>query len=110
MIAYQKAFNLAKEVYLITEKFPKEERFGIVQQIQRAAVSVVSNIAEGAARNSGREKLQFFIIARGSLVELETQLQLSLELKFFQETYIFDRIGDVSRLLYGLIRNRRERL
>lgn len=108
LIVWQKAFELAKEVYLLTEKFPKSEQFGIVQQIHRAAVSVVSNLAEGAARNSSKEKIQFFLTARGSLAEMETQLLLSQELNFFTGSSIFKKIEEVSRLLNGLIQSRRK--
>jgi four helix bundle protein len=72
--------RLAKAVYLLTEKFPNQERFGMVSQMRRAAVSVPSNIAEGQARHGTREFLQFLSHASGSLAELETQLLLSIEL------------------------------
>lgn len=110
LIVWQKAFELTKEVYLLTEKFPKSEQFGIIQQIRRAAVSVVSNITEGAARSSSKEKIQFFLTARGSLAEMETQLLLSQELNFFTGNSIFEKIDEVSRLLNGLIQSRRKTL
>ncbi|MCS7152153.1 MAG: four helix bundle protein [Endomicrobia bacterium] len=108
LLAWQKAFNLAKKVYQITEKFPKEEMFTLTQQIRRSSVSVVSNIAEGASRVSGREKIQFFVTSRGSLVELETQLLLAKELGYFNDTEIFDEIQYIGKLLNCLIQNRRK--
>lgn len=74
--------TLAKDVYALTTKFPTEERFSLVSQMRRAAVSVPSNIAEGQARQGTREFLQFSSHASGSLAELETQLLLSVEMKY----------------------------
>lgn len=74
---------LAKEVYLITSKFPKDEKFGLVSQINRCSVSVPSNIAEGSSRSSKKEFSHFIKIALGSLFELETQLILSNEVGFY---------------------------
>ncbi|PJC75307.1 MAG: hypothetical protein CO012_03670 [Syntrophobacterales bacterium CG_4_8_14_3_um_filter_49_14] len=72
--AWQEAMELVKEIYRVTRDFPKEEIYGLVSQMRRAAVSIPSNISEGAARGGDREFIQFLIIARGSLSELETQL------------------------------------
>jgi len=92
--------ELVKTVYKVTQGFPKEEIFGLTSQMRRAAVSIPSNLAEGAARNSQKEFIQFLGIAKGSLSELETQLLISAELGYLpQEHQIFDR---VSRLLAGL--------
>lgn len=77
------AMALAKEVYLLTSKFPKEEKFGLVSQINRCSVSVPSNIAEGSSRSSKKEFAHFIKIALGSLFELETQLILSNEVGFY---------------------------
>lgn len=85
------ARELAKEVYRITTTFPKEEMYGIVNQMRRSAVSISSNIAEGFGRNSKTDSIRFFIIARGSLFELETQLYISLDLNFISKE-IFDTI------------------
>lgn len=74
LIVWQHAINLAASVYQITESFPSKETYGLVSQINRSAVSVASNIAEGAGRNSFKEFDQFLGIALGSLYELETQL------------------------------------
>ncbi|MFA6450845.1 MAG: four helix bundle protein [bacterium] len=80
LIAYQKSYHLCLDVYKITKTFPKEEMYGIVSQMRRAAVSIPSNIAEGYARKNRTEYIQFLRIACGSLAELETQLSLSKDL------------------------------
>jgi len=77
LVAWQEAMKLVEMVYRETACFPKEEIYGLVSQIRRAAVSVPSNIAEGAGRNYSKELLQFIGIASGSLAELETQLELA---------------------------------
>ena len=83
---WQEARNLSKEVYSITAKFPREEQYGLINQMRRSAISVPSNIAEGCGRNHSKDSVQFFHIARGSLYELETQLYLSFDLNFLEET------------------------
>ena len=80
--AWQEAMELVKEIYRVTRDFPKEEMYGLVGQMRRAAVSIPSNISEGAARGGDREFIQFLIIARGSLSELETQLLISYDLGY----------------------------
>ena len=82
LIAWQKAFSLVAEVYRQTETFPKSETYGLTSQIRRAAVSVVSNIAEGQGHNSSGEFQQFLGHAKGSLAELETQILLADELGY----------------------------
>jgi four helix bundle protein len=74
---WQASIDLAKEVYETTKTYPKEEAFGLVSQMRRCAVSIPSNIAEGAARNGRKEFLQFLHIALGSLSELDTQIEIS---------------------------------
>lgn len=85
LLVWQKAMALAKEIYRLTARFPADERFGLVSQMRRAAISVPSNIAEGQARHSTREFLQFLSHAGGSLAEVETQLLLSIELGHCKE-------------------------
>ena len=94
LLAWQKSLTLAKKVYQVTGNFPTEERFGLVNQMRRCAVSIPSNIAEGYGRGSDKELLRFLYVALGSSNELETQLILSLELSFMKE--------EDSRLLQGL--------
>lgn len=79
---WQKAMDLVIEIYNLTKLFPDSEKFGLVSQLNRSAVSIPSNIAEGAGRNSPKEFYQFSGIANGSLAELETQLEISNRLKF----------------------------
>ena len=108
---WRRALSLAKSVYEVTCLFPKEETYGLVAQMRRAAVSVPSNLAEGAARTSKREFLQFISVAQGSLSELDTQLELSMMLGFIEEEdgrALQDEIQIVSRLLYGLARSVKE--
>jgi four helix bundle protein len=76
--AWKSAMALVKDVYVLTREFPKEEIYGLVSQMRRAAVSVPSNLAEGAARNGAKEFIQFLGVAKGSLSELETQLLIPL--------------------------------
>jgi four helix bundle protein len=82
LLIWQKGMLLAKGVYGLTASFPADERFGLVSQMRRAAISVPSNIAEGQARHGTREFLQFLSHASGSLAELETQLPLSIDLAY----------------------------
>ena len=83
---WQKAMALAKQVYKMTQAFPSEEKFGIISQMRRAAVSMPSNIAEGQARNTTGEFVQFISHAEGSLAELDTQFRLSVALGFCRES------------------------
>ena len=77
LIVWQKSMDLAKQVYDISRKLPSEERYGLASQMQRCAVSIPSNIAEGNKRNTARDYVQFLRIASGSAAELETQLLLA---------------------------------
>ncbi len=82
LTVYQKSIELVSYIYLKTEKYPKEEKFGLVSQMRRSAISISSNIAEGASRKSEKERKRFYEIARSSLVELDTQVEISLNLKY----------------------------
>ncbi len=110
--AWQQAMTLAEATYHMTEGFPRGERFGLIAQMRRAATSVPTNIAEGCARQSVRETLQFYFVARGSLSELDTLAELSYRVRFCTAE-VYERlhrhiIGDVSSLLQGLIRHNRK--
>ena len=103
LIAWQAAMDLAEIIYQQTSTFPKDEKFGLTIQIRRAAVSVPSNIAEGAARNSSREFFQFLGVAMGSLAELESQLELAIRLKYLPEnTEALTHARRVGRLVNAL--------
>lgn len=82
LIAWQEAMRLVEAVYRDTERFPSKERFGLTVQVTRSAISIPSNLAEGAARNSRRELLQFVGFSCGSLAELQTQLELAVRLGY----------------------------
>jgi four helix bundle protein len=101
--AWKFAMQLVKAVYELTARFPVEERYGLAQQMRRAAVSIPSNIAEGAGRNGAKEYLHFIGIARGSLAELETQLQLAVMLEFMLPDHpVFDLSDRTGKLMTGL--------
>ena len=102
--AWQHAIALVKVIYRLTAAFPDSERFGLTAQMRRAAVSVPSNIAEGAARTTTREFLHFLGIASGSLSELDTQITLAKNLNFPGATATTEQhLDQTSRLLSGLI-------
>jgi len=82
LLIWQRGMALAKSVYRLSARFPEDERYGLISQVRRAAVSVPSNIAEGQARHTAKEFLQFLWHAQGSLAEVETQLLLSVDLGF----------------------------
>lgn len=104
---WQKAFDLSLTIYNATRSFPKEETFGLTSQLRRAAVSVVSNIAEGKGRNSDKDLLRFLANARGSLFELETQISLSERLGYIgrpESAELLAQISETGKLINGLIR------
>ena len=82
---YKISLELVKEVYRVTKSYPKEEQFVLVTQLRRAAVSVCSNLAEGAARKSAKEKMRFYEMSRSSLVEIDTQFEISLILDYLKK-------------------------
>ena len=96
--------NLVKEIYIITQNLPAEEKFGLISQVRRCAVSIPSNIAEGAGRNNVKEFIQFLGIASGSAYELETQLILLFELNFKQEieiTPLTNELAEIQKMIYS---------
>ena len=108
--AWQKSYELVLAIYRFTALFPVEERFGLTQQLRRAAVSVPSNIAEGWGRQSRPDFLRFLQIARGSVYEVRTQLKLSIDLGYATQIESpLGLVGDVDRLLNALIRSLREK-
>ena len=82
LVLWQKAMDLVELVYKVTKRFPKEETYGLTDQLRRAAVSIPSNIAEGQERKTAGEFKRFLLIAQGSRAEIETQLQIALRLKY----------------------------
>ena len=108
LLAWQRAIQLVKAVYELTASLPASEQFGLSAQMRRGAISIPSNIAEGAGRNSSKEFLHFLGIARGSLSELETQVVIARELGYVAETDSIEKqIDDVFGLLGGLINSLR---
>ena len=105
LLVWQNGIELVKQVYVLTQQFPSEEKFGLVSQMRRAAVSVPSNIAEGQARKSTAEFTQFLSITQGSLAELETQLIVSIELGFCSQggaADLFTAIHRLQKMLHSL--------
>ena len=101
--AWKEAMALVRTVYEATRGFPPEETYGLAIQLKRAAVSIPSNVAEGAGRDGHREFLRFLSIARGSLSELETQLLIAADLGYLPaEHAAFELLDRVSRLITGL--------
>ena len=105
---WREGIELVVKVYEIVQKFPNEERYGLVDQIKRSAISIPSNIAEGAARNSKKEFLQFLHISLGSVSELETQLIIANRLGFLDNEEIFSLIEKERSKLLGLIKYLRD--
>ena len=108
LLVWQKAMDLVEDVYKLTETMPKTEQYGLTGQIRRSAVSIPSNIAEGAARNHDKEFLQFLYVALGSIAELETQLLLAERLEFIMKAPL-DTLNDIKKLLLGLIKSKKEK-
>ena len=106
LVVWQKAMLLAKEVYVVQRRLPKEETYGLGDQIRRAVVSIPSNIAEGFGRESKSEFRRFLTIVRGSLYEVKTQLQLAVRLGHLNvNANLFMLVDEVGRLLNGLSRS-----
>lgn len=101
---WRNAMDLAKEIYLLTKFFPKEEMFGLTSQMKRSAISVPSNIAEGSQRTSDKDFANFILISKGSLAELETQLLLSFEIEYVKKDFldkVILQIEELDRMLYS---------
>jgi four helix bundle protein len=112
LLIWQKSMALVTEVYSLTNKFPKEEIYGLSSQLRRCAISIPSNIAEGFGRDGLKDYLKFLNIAYASLFELQTQLEISFNLSFtnqieFQE--IYNNSKEIERMLSSFIRKIKER-
>jgi len=108
LIVWQRAIAMVTEVYRATQSFPREETYGLTSQLRRSAVSVASNIAEGQGRISKPEFRQFLGMARGSLIEMETQIVIARNLAYISrdtEERLAGSSGEVSRLLHGLMQS-----
>src|SRR3989338_7536492 len=106
LTVWQKSVDFSIKLYGVTESFPKQEMFGLISQLRRAAVSIPSNIAEGFRRKTNKEKLQFLRIAYGSGAEIETQLVISNKLRYLNDdnyAHLTQDLGEVMRMLNTLI-------
>ena len=106
LVVWQRAMELVKETYRIVRLLPKEETYALSDQMRRAAISIPSNIAEGQARNSTKEFIQFLSIARGSKAELQTQLLICVQLKYVTEEEIYAAMcmaEEVGKMIGSLI-------
>ena len=113
LLVWQKAKRLTVQVYSVTESFPRTENYGLISQIRRAAVSVVSNIAEGQGRLTSGEFLHFLGLARGSLLELEAQLAIAVDLHYVDAVTdkqlgneLYQVLGLLNRLIESIRRKR----
>src|SRR5438552_2440027 len=110
LIAWKEAHKLALLIYRNTEDFPVNEKYALIDQMRRAAVSISSNIAEGFSRQTKKEKIQFYYMAKGSLTELQNQLLLSRDIGYLKKE-AFNQIAEqtvlVDRLIMGLIKSLR---
>ena len=105
---WQRSRELVKEVYVEVSNFPNDERFGLSSQLKRAAVSIPSNIAEGAGRNTNKDFARFLNIRLGSAYEVETQMILAFDLKIINKEQldkITNTISEVQRMIHGLLKS-----
>ncbi len=110
--AWQLAMDIAVDIYRSSENFPSEERFGLTSQMRRSAVSVPSNLAEGAARQTKKEFTNFLHIAQGSLSELDTQLELAKRLEYIDQNSwkaLDDKLIEEDKVISGLIRSQKQK-
>ena len=106
LVVWQKAMDLVEESYKITKLLPKDESFGLASQIRRAAVSIPSNIAEGQARHTKKEFLNFLSIARGSKAELDTQIQICIRLSYLTQTQAqtaLELCEEVGKMIFSIM-------
>ena len=101
---WKASVDIVKEIYLITESFPTDERFGITSQMRRASVSIVSNISEGLSRNTKLDIRRFLQIARSSLVEIDSQIEISLQLNFCSKEQI-QNLDELSNRVFAMLTN-----
>jgi four helix bundle protein len=112
LTVWQKSVDFTTHIYKLTEKFPKSEIYGLTSQMRRAAISIASNIAEGAARKTSKEFIQFLTIARGSISEIDTHLEIVGRLGYVSPQHIDSldaSLIELDRMLSGLVNNIRRR-
>lgn len=107
---WRESIDLVERIYKITETFPQSEIYGLTNQMRRSAVSIPSNISEGAARSSNKEFIQFLYVSLGSLSELETHLIISGKLRYTGDESIFEEIEILRRKLLNFIKYRKTKL
>ena len=101
--AWKKSIDIVKDIYVLTEKFPQSEIYGLINQMRRSAVSIASNIAEGCARFSDNDTLKFISISIGSIAELQTQLIISEKLEYMENANErINKLEEIKRMLLGL--------
>ncbi len=106
LMVWQKAVLFVTEIYRVTKDFPREEQFGLVSQMRRSSISIPSNIAEGYGRKSTGDYLRFLQIAMGSIFEIQTQLQIAVNLQYVNAgcfTEMFDESREIERMLSSLL-------
>jgi four helix bundle protein len=104
---WKKAIELVKDVYKVTEKFPKQEIYGLVSQMRRSAISIPSNVAEGFRRYHNKEYKQFLYVTLGSCAELETQITIAKELDYVKqeiEAVLLEKLDHICRMISNLLK------
>lgn len=104
---WQVSIEFVTDIYQLVRQFPNEEKYGLSDQLRRASVSIPSNIAEGAARQSNKEFLQFLYVALGSCAEVETQLVIARNLNFSDTQILIEKNDRIKRMIQGLIKKRK---
>ena len=102
---WNKGMDLVTEIYNVTKQFPIDEQYGLTSQLRRSVVSVVSNISEGASRKSSKERKRFFEISRSSLVELDTQIEISIKLNYINDKKNVDNISEMINHIFAMLSN-----
>ena len=112
LLVWQKSMTLITKIYSLTNKFPKEEVFGLTSQIRRSSISIPSNIAEGYGRESDKELLRFLSISIGSLFEMQTQLEIAKNISYLKEddfNKLYEDSREVERMLVSFIKKKKDR-
>ena len=102
---YKKSIDLVEAIYKLTRDYPSDEKFGLISQMRRCAVSISSNISEGFGRKSKKEIVNFLYISSGSLSELKTQVEISKRLGYISNSSMIVKIDEIKKMLFGLIKS-----